>query len=103
MKTHTLIWKNVQTKSLFSAAKLLIVTVVLTTLVACGGGRKAPVDPETGNTVSDITQPPQTIVGRQDEVQVRDPEETVSFDEWRKRRLEEQRRLQQQQQTLETP
>ncbi len=63
------------------------------TLVACGGNKKAPADPETGEPIADITRPPQTIVGRK-EVQERNPEETISFDEWRKRRLEEQRQQQ---------
>ncbi len=75
--------------STFSKAALILLTVFLVS--ACGGNKKAPV--ENGQPVADITRPPETIVGRE-EVQERNPEETVSFDEWRKRRVEELRRQQ---------
>ncbi len=59
------------------------------TLCACGGNKKEAV----AEPVEDITRPPQTIVGRE-EVQERNPDETISFDEWRKRRLEELKKQQ---------
>lgn len=74
-------------------AKNALALIFCATLAACGGNKKAPIDAETGEPTADITRPPQTIVGRI-EVQERNPEETISFDEWRKRRLEEQRQQQ---------
>lgn len=74
-------------------AALVLSFTLSITLGACGGNKKAVAENATEGATSDITRPPQTIVGRQ-EVQERNPEETISFDEWRKRRLEEQRKQQ---------
>jgi len=65
--------------------------IVASALVGCGGNKKAA-DPEAvAKQGPDITRPPQTI-GTQDNkpvVEERNPDETISFDEWRKKRLEE--------------
>lgn len=74
--------------------KALLISLLGLTLSACGGNKRASTAPDTGQPTADITRPPKTIVGRE-EVQERNPEETVSFDEWRKRRLEEQKKQQQ--------
>ncbi len=70
------------------------IVVVSLALSACAGGKKNNSTEANGaeKAVSqDITRPPQTIVGRQEQ-QEQNPEETISFDEWRKKRLEEQRK-----------
>lgn len=63
-------------------------TTLLTCLVlsACGG-KKESVD---GEPVTDITRPPQTVKDAAEEVQQEtNPDETISYDEWRRRRQQE--------------
>ncbi|GAA6140077.1 hypothetical protein NBRC116583_38240 [Arenicella sp. 4NH20-0111] len=87
MKTHT----SVITMVKRSLAPLTLILAFSLTLSACGGFKKdKPALAESKQPSVDITRPPETIVGRK-EVEERDPEETISFDEWRKRRLEEQK------------
>ncbi len=69
-------------------AKWSIFALLLVGLTACGGNKKPA---EVAKDTVDITRPPQTIDGNvsQAPVQERSPDETISFDEWRKRRLQE--------------
>lgn len=69
--------------------KLVISLLTVSVLSACTGNKtQTDADNLSVGSVEDITLPPQTITGRK-EVKERNPEETISFDEWRKRRIEE--------------
>ena len=71
-----------------NTVKGLMVIVLAFSLSACGGGKKNKSVAEQG---PDITRPPETI-GTQRQAapaQQRDPDEAISFDEWRKQRLKE--------------
>lgn len=86
MKTQTSVISMVMRR----LAPLTLVLALSLTVSACGLIKKSPeANPEAKEVVADITRPPETIVGRK-EVEARDPDETISFDEWRKRRLKEQ-------------
>lgn len=59
-------------------------------LSACAG-KKAATNTDSTNsakqgTVADITRPPQMIKGEKEVVEESNPDETISYDEWRKRR-----------------
>lgn len=92
MKIHTPHTDSAALAAYTSKAFLSSAIVVLSlALSACVGGKKATADEVAANkdvASQDITRPPQTIVGRK-EVEEQNPEETISFDEWRKKRLEE--------------
>lgn len=74
------------------AASWLIVIMVSVVLSACGGKNKSvakQAEESKVTTTSDITRPPAVIK----EVTVEEesnPDETISFDEWRRRRQLEQ-------------
>jgi len=68
--------------------KGVLVIVLAFSLSACGGAKKNKNVAEQG---PDITRPPQTIGTKRQAApaQQRDPDEAISFDEWRKQRLKE--------------
>ncbi len=73
--------------------KLVLLMSVTMTVSACGANKKGVANSSASSggaavATSDITLPPNTIEGRV-EAKQRDPEETISFDEWRKRRIQE--------------
>ena len=77
-------------RKVLSASLLALIAVSIS---ACGGSSKKNEVAKTQGP--DITRPPQTIEGEtRQPVQERSPEETISFDEWRKRRLEELKKQQ---------
>jgi len=64
----------------------LILVIALTGLVtACGGKKPAPVDVDVANT-KDITRPPSITLNRAPQETETNPDETISYDEWRRRR-----------------
>ena len=82
------------TKTTKQFVPAIIVVSMSLALSACAGKKKqeaqatAQTQAAQPAATQDITRPPQTIVGRK-EVKQRNPDETISFDEWRKKRLEE--------------
>lgn len=75
----------------------LTVLLMCSMVVACGGKAAKATEnglAQSGATKADITRPPQTIVGRK-VVKESNPDETISYDEWRAKRLEELERQQQ--------
>ncbi len=58
-------------------------------LSACAGKKTKANSSESEQPVADITRPPQMVRAEQEVVEESDPDETISFDEWRKRRQAE--------------
>lgn len=56
-------------------------------LSACGGNKKPAAEAEIANT-SDITRPPAVVKGRLPVEAESDPDETISYDEWKRKRDE---------------
>lgn len=72
-------------KNANSFSKLLLCLLVAAFLSACGAKKLAPEEATTANT-KDITRPP-TVVKTQAPVESEsNPDETISYDEWRRRR-----------------
>jgi hypothetical protein len=74
------------------AAKSLFVIFVVTQCIACAGGAKktaqAAESEAASSAQSDMTRPPVTIGAQQKIVVESNPDETISFDEWKKRQTE---------------
>lgn len=91
---HSLVVKKLVNSSSIQIRKKLGLTLVsffvASTLMGCAGNKKSTSDEQLAKQGPDITRPPQTI-GTQDRqvAEERNPDETISFDEWRKKRLEE--------------
>ena len=70
---------------------ILLLLFLATALIGCGGNKKAAETEVVAKQGPDITRPPQTIGTQEDRqvVEERNPDETISFDEWRKKRLKE--------------
>lgn len=65
--------------------KVGLLALTCFTLSACGGNRKAASEADIANT-SDITRPPLIAKNRLPEEAEKNPDETVSYDEWKRRR-----------------
>lgn len=71
-------------------AKSLFITVVLTQCIACAGGAKKS-DAENLSEESakqaqtDMTRPPVTIGAEEKIIVESNPDETISFDEWKRK------------------
>lgn len=65
--------------------KSLILILLCIATSACGGSKKSP---DTTNVVkgSDITRPPVVVKNNRAIEAEKDPEETISFDEWKRQR-----------------
>jgi hypothetical protein len=81
--------------------KTVFLIVLLGSLAACGGKKArdsadlAKEVSSSAGTQSDITRPPEVIKEVQNQEQETNPDETISFDEWRRRRQLEQQGLDQ--------
>jgi len=70
---------------------IILILFASASLSACAGRSAEPVSSES---VEDITRPPQMVKAEQREViEESDPEETISFDEWRRQRQAELEKL----------
>jgi len=76
-----------QNKTRLGAITLVVLAVTL--LTACAGKKTTTEAAETKDAVADITRPPQTVKREREVVEETNPDETISFDEWRKRRQAE--------------
>jgi len=74
-------------KARLGAITLAVLAVTL--LTACAGKKTTTEATQTKETVADITRPPQTVKREREVVEETNPDETISFDEWRKRRQAE--------------
>ena len=65
--------------------KVSIIGLTCFVLSACGGNRKPAEDAVAANS-PDITRPPSIVKNRLPSETVKNPDETISFDEWKKKR-----------------
>lgn len=65
--------------------KVSLIGLTCFVLSACGGSKKTAGETVVANG-SDITRPPSIVKDRLPSETVKDPDETISFDEWKKRR-----------------
>ena len=74
--------------------KSFIITLVslfcLATLAGCASGKRSAEKAEAEARAPDITRPPELVVDTSDEPAESNPDETVSFDKWKKRTDQQQ-------------
>lgn len=68
--------------------KVSLIGLTCLILSACGGNKKPAADVEIANA-SDITRPPAVVKDRLPVEAESDPDETISYDEWKRKRDEE--------------
>ena len=72
-------------KSANSFSKILVCVAVAVSVSACGSKKVAPTEAAIANS-NDITRPPKIIKEQQPVETESNPNETISYDEWRRRR-----------------
>lgn len=65
--------------------KISLIAASCLVLSACGGSKKTPVQVDAANS-TDITRPPVIVKDEKAVEAEKNPEETISFDEWKKKR-----------------
>lgn len=65
--------------------KVGLLAITCLTLSACGGNRKVASEADVANA-SDITRPPLIAKNRVPEETEKNPDETISYDEWKRRK-----------------
>jgi hypothetical protein len=65
--------------------KVSLIGLTCFVLSACGGNKKPAEEAAVANG-SDITRPPSIVKDRLPSETVKNPDETISFDEWKKKR-----------------